>query len=275
MGGAMGGAQDRTVPLDRAAALPLWAQLAGELRRRLEDGQFEQRFPTDRELTETYGVSRQTAREAVRCLGDQGLLERRRGRGTFLRRAGGPGVSPEDDRSEQPLGALSSLFRAIEAQGVELRSVVRALDARRDDQVAERLHLPAGTDLVYLERLRLAGDEPLALDRAWLPVALAEPLLRADFTRTALDDELARLCGIQLTGSQERLHPVVPDQTQRGILRTRTGEAAFDVERLAWAGERLIEFRSSLVRGGRYEFVVQWSSGSGYSTTMAVSPGRR
>jgi GntR family transcriptional regulator len=268
----MGRTRDGTVPLDRAAPLPLWAQLAGELRRRLAAGHFQERFPTDRELTETYGVSRQTAREAVRRLGEQGLLERRRGQGTFVR-PGGAGP-PASQRFEQPLGALYSLFRAIEAQGVEQRSVVRTLDVRSDSEVAERLHLPAATDLVYLERLRLAGNEPLALDRAWLPAAMAKPLLRADFTRTALYDELVRHCGIQLTGGEERLYPVVPDQRQRKVLRMRAGEAAFNVERLAWAGERLVEFRCSLVRGGRYQFVVEWSSGSGYSTTMAVSPER-
>jgi GntR family transcriptional regulator len=270
----MRGTPEGTVPLDRAAPLPLWAQLAGELRRRLEAGHFQERFPTDRELTETYGVSRQTAREAVRRLGEQGLLERRRGQGTFLRRPGGPDASPEVERFEQPLGALYSLFRAIETQGVEQRSVVRALDVRHDSEVTERFGLPAGADLVYLERLRLAGEEPLALDRAWLPAAVAEPLLEADFSRTALYDELARHCGIQLTAGQERLRPVVPSQRQRRILRMRAGEAAFDVERLAWAGERLIELRSSLVRGGRYQFVAEWSTGSGYSTTMAVSPER-
>ena len=48
-------------PLDRKNPLPLWAQLVAELERRLASGAFAAGFPTDRELTETYGVSRQTA----------------------------------------------------------------------------------------------------------------------------------------------------------------------------------------------------------------------
>ena len=45
--------------------------------------------------------------------------------------------------------------------------------------VASRLDLEASSPLLYLERLRFAGDEPLALDRVWLPASIAEPLLDA------------------------------------------------------------------------------------------------
>jgi GntR family transcriptional regulator len=71
-------------PLDRTHPLPLWAQLEADLRRRLAAGAFDARFPTDRELVESYEVSRNTAREAVDRLCAEGLLERRRGRGTFI-----------------------------------------------------------------------------------------------------------------------------------------------------------------------------------------------
>ena len=51
--------------LDRQGARPLWAQLEQELRRRMDLGHFTERFPTDRELMEIYGVSRHPARPAV------------------------------------------------------------------------------------------------------------------------------------------------------------------------------------------------------------------
>ncbi|MGH2688751.1 MAG: GntR family transcriptional regulator, partial [Actinomycetota bacterium] len=136
-------------PLDRSSPLPLWAQLLAELERRLRAGDFTTRFPTDQELTQTYGVSRQTAREAVRRLAASVGLDRQRGRGTFVR----------GTEFEQPVGALYSLFRAIEAQGVEQRSVVRARELRKDPAVAAGLGLEPDADLVYLERLRLAGGE--------------------------------------------------------------------------------------------------------------------
>ena len=67
--------------------------------------------------------------------------------------------------------------------------------------------------LVYLERLRMAGDLPLALDYAWLPAEIAEPLLDATFTHTALYIELDTRCGIRLTGGREDVTAVVPIAT--------------------------------------------------------------
>ena len=172
-------------PLDRSRSEPLWAQLEADLRRRLEDGEFEERFPTDLELTRAYDVSRHTVREAVRSLNQDGLLRRVRGRGTVVAR-------PE---FEQPLGTLYSLFRSIEHQGVEQASRVLSLGLVRDAAAAAQLGLPGVAELVTLERIRLAGGTPLALDQAWLPASLARPLLEADFSHTALYDELESRCG--------------------------------------------------------------------------------
>ena len=109
--------------------MPLWAQLLSVLRARLDRGEFAEAFPTDAELTEQYGLSRHTVREAVRRLQQEGVLTRERGRGTFLRP---PGI-------EQPTGAIYSLFRSIEAQGREQRSKVLDLEKTADPEVAARL----------------------------------------------------------------------------------------------------------------------------------------
>ncbi len=238
--------------LDRTSPLPLWAQLLTELRGKLVSGDYDAHFPTERELMAAYGVSRNTVREAVRRLGAEGLIERHRGRGTQIRRA----------ELEQPLGALYSFFHAIESQGMEQVSQVRALEVRRDAEVARRLGLANHADLVYLERLRLADNAPLALDRSWLPAELTRPLLRVDFSRTSLYRELAVRCGIGPLGGEERIRPAIPSAGLRALLRLEPGTAVFAVERLARSAERPVEFRISTVRGDRYSFVARWSAGS-------------
>lgn len=237
-------------PLDRAHPLPLWAQLEADLRRRLVAGAFGERFPTDRELVETYEVSRNTAREAVDRLCAEGLLERRRGRGTFL-------VTPE---FEQPTGALYSLFRSIEAAGVSQTSQVLQLEECRDAAAAQRLEVEADAPLVLLSRLRYAGDEPLALDRVWLPAEVARPLLEADFGHTALYDELASRCGVVMVDGWERIRPVLPTAAERSLLEQPVGEAVFTIERLGRTFDRVVEWRVSLIRGDRYAFVADWQA---------------
>ena len=70
--------------LDVSDPMPLWAQLASELRRRLGAGEFDERFPTEADLVAVFGVSRATVREAIRRLREEGLLDARRGSGTFV-----------------------------------------------------------------------------------------------------------------------------------------------------------------------------------------------
>lgn len=248
--------------MDRAKPTLLWVQVLDDLRARLAAGEFDERFPTDVELMAEYEVSRHTVRDAVRRLEEEGLLDRRQGLGTFVRAT----------RIEQPLGAIYSLFRSVEAEGVEQRSVVRTLDERRDAPAASRLGLRPTASLVYVERLRLAGDEPIALDWSWLPAALARPLLDADFSHTALYEELAARCGVAPTSGWERIRPVLPDPEQRKLLHISARQPLFAIERLTETRDRPLEWRHSLVRGDRFSFVARWSPEWAYLPALAVDP---
>ena len=238
--------------LDRNSPLPLWAQLEADLRRRLEAGEFAERFPTDLELTEGYGVSRHTVREAVRHLNKTGLLRRERGRGTVVNRS----------EFEQSLGTLYSLFQSVEGTGVEQASEVLKLGVVQESVAATHLEVTETTDLVFLERVRLAGGSPLAVDRAWLPLSVAEPLLEVDFTHTALYDELDRAGLPRPNQGWERLTPVVPSAADRQRLDLKKNEAAFFLERLGKRDDQPIEWRTTIIRGDRYRFVAEWSTGS-------------
>lgn len=242
-----GGAQ----PLDRNGELPLWAQLEHELRRRMELGHFGARFPTDRELMEIYGVSRHTARHAVGQLGADGILRRARGVGTSV-----------DRRTfERSLGSLYSLFQVVEESGVPQHSEVLALARVVDPDAADRLELPADAELIYLDRIRFAGIEPLAIDRVWLPAAIAAPLLDADFTHTSLYNELERAIGRRPNAGWERIHPAVPTAEERERLRLDEGAAVFSIERLGTCSGEPVEWRITTIRGDRLSFVADWTAG--------------
>ncbi len=246
--------------LDRDNPMPLWAQLQSALKARLDAGEFDDRFPTDAELVGEYEVSRHTVREAIRHLNKSGILRRERGRGTVINRS----------EFEQPLGALYSLFRSIEASGATPRSQVLDLREDLDPVVAGQLGLDPATPLIFLERIRCADDEPLALDRAWLPMDIAEKLLFSNFENTALYDELEKKCGTRPDAGWERITPVLPTPGERKTLMMRRGEAALSLERLGTANGIPIEWRTTLIRGDRYRFVSHFAQGT--APSMTASP---
>lgn len=230
--------------------MPLWAQILDDLRRRLGEGEFAHRFPGDNELAAHYCVSRHTVREAVRRLHSEGVVDRGRGRGTFV-------LQPV---IEQSLGTLYSLYRSVEEQGFVQRSIVRYLEERRDEQAAGVLGCDPEDPLIYLERLRLADDQPIVLDWSWMPARLARPLLEVDFGHTALYRELQERCRVPLDSGWERFHPVLPSAEQRRLLSLGARTPALGIERLAYWKSVPVEWRHGLVRTDRFSFVARWSA---------------
>ena len=110
-------------------------------------------------MTAEFEVSRATVREAIRRLREEGLLDARRGSGTFVVRR----------QLDEPVIGAPGLARAIVAAGLEEESrVLEVAELPATAEVAAALGLASGEPIVWLERLRVAGGEPLALDRSAL-----------------------------------------------------------------------------------------------------------
>lgn len=245
--------------LDRQALQPLWSQLYDDLSDRLSAGEFGDAFPGEHALVREYEVSRHTVREALRRLRTERVVTASPGRTSRV-------STPVE--IEQPLGSLYSLFTSVESAGLAQRSVVHSLGVVADAIVADRLGVEGSTPLVHLERLRLAGDQPLAMDRVWLPMDIAAPLLEADFTETALYAELAEHCGVRLTGGTERIRAVLPTAAERVFLQLPEGTAALAIERIGYAGRHAVEWRHTLVRGDRFAVNAEFSGRDGYHLSV-------
>lgn len=270
----MASPEDRAIrPLTRLDQ-PLWRQLQDDVIRRVEQGGFATGFPGEHALRQEYGVSRDTVRRALRALREHGLVTANRGQMSRVASA----------EIEQPLGALYSLFASVEAAGFTQRSVVRVLDVRADGVVAVRLGLEESTPLLHLERLRLADDEPLAIDRVWLPANRTRPLLDADFTHTGLYDQLSVSCGLRLTGGQEQIHAVVTTKAEASHLGCAEQGAAFAIYRIGCLDGQPVEWRHTLIRADRFRLSADFSATGGYRlhvgdthnpTTRESTPTRR
>ncbi|MFI7586148.1 GntR family transcriptional regulator [Spongisporangium articulatum] len=249
--------------LDRSSPMPLWAQLQQDLTRRLGSGEFDNGFPGELELVEAYGVSRYTVREALRRLRESRLIDSAKGRGSWVRRGGD---------NNPPLGSLYSLFYEVDAKGIQQRSVVVSQERVTSALAARELGLPEDTEFFYLERVRLADEQPMAHDQTWIPASVAAPLLDVDFAVSGLYDELAARCGVSLAGGRERISAVLPSDADRKLLEVPDDIACFEIRRVSTVEARRLEFRLTVVRGDRYSVLADWSP-QGYTVSAEPLPG--
>jgi GntR family transcriptional regulator len=239
------------VALDASDPLPLWAQLAGELRRRLSSGEFDERFPTEVELAGAFGVSRATVREAIRRLRGEGLLDARRGSGTFV----------VHRQLDEPILGTLGLAQAITAAGlVEASRVLRVEEGPAGENAARALGIGSHDTVLWVERLRYADGEPLALDLSALSLDASRrrAFVGGDLTQGSLYGILEARCALRITGGSEQLRAATCGPAERKLLRPGQGEGVFEVERVAYATDRAVEWRRSLVRGRSYVLSASW-----------------
>ncbi len=154
--------------VDRVArdrrALPL--QVHEQLRRFLSEQQLGpgDQLPTEEELAGRFEVSRTTLREALRLLEQSGFVEVRHGNGRYVSSL--PMV-------ERPITRLEGTTELLTSMGYHVTDHVLSVTAGApSEEEAIALKLPAGAEVVHLERVRTQGDEPLTYSTDALPKTL-------------------------------------------------------------------------------------------------------
>jgi GntR family transcriptional regulator len=234
-----------------SSGVPLYRRIEADLRDRIQGGGLAPgaQVATEPELMAEYGVSRATVRQALSGLVAEGLLEIRRGLGTYV----------SSRRFEHTIGGFYSFSREIEAHG--LTPGTKVLDLRLQpapDDVADALGIVVGTTVVALRRLRMAGPDPLVVETSDLPAARFPGLERVDFSSVRLYDTLLDAYGCRPTRARETFEPVLLTDDEAVLLDQQRGDPALRVERIAFdQDDHPIEFCRSTVRGDRYRYSVE------------------
>lgn len=213
------------------------------------------RMPSERDLSVEFGVSRMTARNALKSLVEQGHVASIEARGYFAAAS----------RIDQRLQTLTSFTEEVRRSGRRASSVVLA--ARRiaaTDEVAARLAIPQGGDVYHLLRLRQADGAPVALEAAHVSVDLAPGLLdAADFASESLYSTLKRVFGILPVEAEQTFEASEAGASDAAILDVAIGAPVLRMTRLSLSSEgRPIEFVQSVYRGDRFTMRVRLAPGS-------------
>ncbi len=207
------------------------------------------RLPPERELAERYGCSLITVRRALSELAREQRLERTRGRGTFV-------LHP---RLEIDFGGSESFTSEMQSRGLDPETrLVAARPEAAVEVVANALGLELGSPTLYLERLRLAGGEPLLLEQVHLPAERFPGLLASDLEHQSLYALMTERYGTRVVRAREAIEPILLRGREAELLGQAVGRPALLVEGIAYSAEGVpIEFARSYVRGDRTRYYVE------------------
>jgi GntR family transcriptional regulator len=204
-------------------------------------------LPSERDIAIMADISRVTVRKAVQDLVQHGLLVQRHGSGTF--------VTPKVDRVEQSLSQLTSFTEDMARRGRNVRSefLERGVFAPSPEEVMA-LGLAADEKVSRVNRLRIADDTPLAIERATMSVtSLPNPLSVDRSLYAALEKN-----GCRPVRAIQRISAVSVDEADAAVLKVEPGSASLRIERISYLPTgRAVEFTRSIYRGDAYDFVAE------------------
>lgn len=236
---------------------PIYLRLKRWIEEAVRSGQIRagDALPSERDLAQRVDVSRVTVRKAVQQLVREGVLVQRHGSGTF--------VAPQLGRVEQSLSRLTSFAEDMSRRGMAVRSawLDRGLYLPSPEEMVA-LGLASGERVARIARLRIAGDTPLAIERAALS---ADVLPDPEAVGTSLYAHL-ELSGRRPVRAIQRIRAanLLPEDAR--LLEVPSGSASLHIERISYlATGRVIEFTRSLYRGDLYDFVAELRLGEGPS----------
>ena len=237
--------------IDPHSPVPLHAQLEQALLKGIRDGELQSgaRLPSEDELTARFAVSRTTVRTAIQGLMGRGVVEIRRGKGTFVTE---PVITQE-------LTELTGFVEDMQALG-KVPSA-RVLDRRlvaASETVARQLAVQRGATVARIQRVRLADGIPMSFDETYLPQELGTKVMSDDLESQPIFALLEQKYSTPLLEAEYRLAAVASHGTVARALGIAAGSPIFLLERTTYSDQRRpVDYERLYYRGDHIRFVTR------------------
>lgn len=242
--------------INEASGVSPSRQVASAIRDDIANGKYPtgERIPSARELAEQYGVALTTVVRAVDELREDGLIETRRGKGSFVRARRELFRRGADRYRRLPHGLAPNMEEA-KAGGWHDRVVDKIGRGEASESVAERLRIAPGDPVTVAQYVWLVDDQPIQVSTQYEPLAITggtaieEPV---DGTR-GNPGVISRFdsIGLHVDHVDERTRARMPSAEESSILRLGAGIPVLHIVRTHWAGDIAVETADIVIRGDR------------------------
>lgn len=234
--------------IDKNTPVPMYYQLKKIILDMIREGKLKpgDMIPTELELSDIFGISRTTTRQALMELVMEGQLYRIKSKGTFV-------------AEKRVMQDFTNVIRAsnnlLQTQNVKTTTKVLELSVvKANDRVSKMLQLKEGEDVIYLRRLRFVNDEPNVLMDAYLP-GCCKDMLNIDMDKTGLYEFLDREVETAPVKAVRELEAILADEREAELLGIKKGDPIQLTTSVTYAKEEQpIEYSIAKFRGDRNVF---------------------
>lgn len=236
----------------RDSPVPYYYQLEEFLKEQIENGAWKpgQKIPSEAELCETFDVSRTVVRQALNELVHEGVLYRRRGKGTFV---------AEPKIRESLVQHLTGFYEDMVALGLNPSTKVLAQKVvSAPPKIADALGLEEGEPVVMIDRLRFVDGEPIVLVITYVPEKLCPELINEDLSTQSLYAILEQKYGLELVYGHRTLEAVAASEEEAKLLEIEEGDPIVLLRSISYLKDgRPVEYFKAKHRGDRSRFEVE------------------
>ncbi len=236
--------------LNENSPIPLYYQLQNIVRNKIEKGEYKigDKIPSERKLSEKVGLSRMTIRKAINNLVKEGILERRRGQGTFV-----------SQNNNDSLPGLLGFKEHVEARDmVPSSKLIEHKVIKIGNEIAEKLNIEFGEEVILTVRLRLADSRPIGFEKSYIPYSICPRLLEVDLAKGSIYNCLKEV-GYAPTGANQEIEAILCNNELSVILGIEEGKPILQNTRTTFSGEIPIEFSYNYYIGDRYSIITKAS----------------
>jgi GntR family transcriptional regulator len=235
--------------LKSRSGVPAYQRIQSSIRKRIDAGQLRPGDPvsSERDLAKLHQVSLMTARHALAYLEHEGVVERRRGIGTFV-------ATPKIHFNK-----LMSYTEQMAARSLNAGSKVLGLKIiDNEPEVAARLSLAPNDPIIKLERLRHAAEEPFALETCYLSSNEFPELLNAPLGRESLFAILERNYDVKLGYADEEIDATAADPHTAELLAVPRREPLLRIRQVIFSTRgKALMYVLGIYRSDRHNFVIR------------------
>jgi GntR family transcriptional regulator len=232
--------------------IPYYIQLMDILKEMVQSGTWVpgDQIPGEQDLCELYEVSRTVVRQALRELELEGVIIRRKGKGTFI---------SQPKISEGLVQKLTGFYQDMVERG--LKPVTKVLHQNvtpANEKVARFLNIKPGEEVIDILRLRFIYEEPIQMVTTYIPFELCPALASVDLTNRSLYEFLEQECGVFIAKGIRYIEAVLANENESSLLGIERGAPLLMLDSISFSESgQPIEYYHALHRGDRSRFEVE------------------